>query len=117
MLLTVPQSSMFGIFFETVFQFRRARSRNSFWPHLDFARLVISFIETRHRAADASRAGTARPDDVVVSRIRRRKTAFAPRHRMPDAARELSTLATATAAKTAKLQAVARAAVRRTVLL
>src|SRR6266568_8375889 len=76
---------------------------------------MISFVEERDRAAHAARAGATRPDDVVVRRIGRGKAAFAPRHGMPQAARDRARAASASA-EAAKLQAVTRAAKRRAVL-
>ena len=79
---------------------------------------MVSFVEERDRAAHAARARPTRPDDVVVHRIGRGEAAFAPRHGMPQAARDRARAAASasTAAEAAKLQAVARAAKRRAVL-
>ncbi len=60
-----------------ILHFRRGCSGNVHRPNLDFAGLAIPFVEARHRAADASRAGAARPDDVVVHGIRRGESALA----------------------------------------
>src|SRR6266571_3730518 len=79
---------------------------------------MISFVEERDRAAHAARAGATRPDDVVVHRIGRGESAFAPRHGMPQTSRDGARAAdsASTPAEAAKLQAVARAAERRAVL-
>src|SRR2546421_603253 len=130
MLLTVPHSGRFGIFLVTSLQlFPPSRvictspslvpaqiTPASFGPHLDAARLSIALAETRHRSPDAPGPRAAGPNDVVVHRIRCRETAFAPCDRMPHTARDLSSTAS-TAPKARELQAIARPAVRWTVLL
>src|SRR5262249_9565159 len=78
--------------------------------YLHFASLAISFIETRDGTADASGASSHRPNDVIIHRIRCREATFASRHGVPHTARDLCS------PEAAKLQAVARPAVRRAIL-
>ena len=101
---------------EPVLHFCGAGPGNIFGPHLDVARLSIALVEARHRSPDAPGPRAAGPNDVVVHRIRCRETAFAPCDRMPHTARDLSSTAS-TAPKARELQAIARPAVRWTVLL
>src|ERR1044072_9151431 len=74
--------------------------------HLDALSLAIALVEADDDAAARARARRGRPDDVRVDGIRRREPAFAAEDPVPLAARDLP----------ARF-AVARSAIRRTVLL
>src|SRR5882762_84484 len=91
---------------ESIFQIGGGGTVGLIRPNLYVTSLAGCQVEAFDNAADAARSGGAGPDDVVIDRVRRGPTALATTHRLPGAARNLSTAAR-----------VARAAIRRIVLL
>src|SRR5215831_8251249 len=86
---------------KTIFQISRDLTANVFRPHLDVARLPGFQIEDFDDAADTARAGSARPDDVIVDRIGSGPTALTARDADPGTTRNWPTETTATTAATA----------------
>src|SRR5215467_11335379 len=70
-----------------------------FRPYLDVPGLAGPEVVALDDAADTAGARGARPDDVLILRVRRRPSAFTAGHRLPRAPGNLSAAKAAAAAK------------------
>src|SRR5215831_123718 len=92
---------------KTIFQIGRDLTANVFRPHFYIARLPGFQVEDFDDAADTARAGSARPDDVIVDRIGCGPTALAASDANPGTARNWPTETAAAAATAAATEATA----------